>query len=288
MWIKQVTKRNSPQGKTYYQYQLSETYRLDGIVKHRSVVYLGDNQLLRDKNTRQLVGRLLENKIKNAPELSEDFSGCPQEVLRLVEEYYSKYLLKISIEDNPELSLESADKREYIPVDPSSTTVFDSKEIGAEWMCHKMLEHIGLASYLEKLGWDKQTIELALVSIISRAVASLSENRTEQWIEQNSAVSELFESLPEKITRHYLYKSASKLYSIKEDIEKFFYSRLTSMFDIDDKIVIYDLTNTYFEGRKDNSKIAKFGRSKEKRYDCKQVVVNSYGLLKHSRIYKCN
>jgi transposase len=55
---------------------------------------------------------------------------------------------------------------------------------------------------------------------------------------------------------------------------------------------LYDLTNTYFEGRKVNSKIAKFGRSKEKRSDCKLVVlamvVNVEGFIKYSNIFEGN
>jgi len=37
-----------------------------------------------------------------------------------------------------------------------------------------------------------------------------------------------------------------------------------SCFDIQDKIILYDLTNTYFEDRKQGSKLAKFGRINEK------------------------
>jgi len=64
------------------------------------------------------------------------------------------------------------------------------------------------------------------------------------------------------------------------------------MFDINDKLVIFDLSNTYFETRKAQSKIAKYGRSKEKRSDCPLVVfsgvINSQGFIRHSRIYEGN
>jgi len=56
--------------------------------------------------------------------------------------------------------------------------------------------------------------------------------------------------------------------------------------------MIYDLTNTYFEGVKAGSELARFGKSKEKRNDCKQVVlaavVTPHGMLRHSRIYEGN
>jgi transposase len=37
--------------------------------------------------------------------------------------------------------------------------------------------------------------------------------------------------------------------------------------------MLYDLTNAYFEGRKEGSKLAQYGRSKEKRNDAKLVVL---------------
>lgn len=56
--------------------------------------------------------------------------------------------------------------------------------------------------------------------------------------------------------------------------------------------MLYDLTNTYFEGRKTGSSLAKFGRSKEKRSDAKLVVlalvVNPEGFIKYSSILEGN
>jgi hypothetical protein len=59
-----------------------------------------------------------------------------------------------------------------------------------------------------------------------------------------------------------------RLFAEKDKIEGFLSLKTNQLFDIEDKIYIYDLTNTCFEGRKTSSKLAKFGRSKEKRSDC--------------------
>jgi transposase len=75
-------------------------------------------------------------------------------------------------------------------------------------------------------------------------------------------------------------------------LEKHLETTTNELFDLEDKIIIYDLTNTYFEGRCTNSKIAKYGRSKEKRNDAKlvvlAVVVNTEGFLKYSQIFEGN
>lgn len=82
------------------------------------------------------------------------------------------------------------------------------------------------------------------------------------------------------------------LYRQQEAIEQFLSSRTNELFDIQDKIILYDLTNTYFEGRKTASKIARFGKSKEKRNDANLVVlalvVKVEGFVKYSHIYRGN
>ena len=292
MWIKEVKKQNSEKGKTFYQYQLTETYRVDKAVRQKSILYLGDHQLLREKANRRIIASLMKNLIRNTPPLSEDMLEVSTELVSLSELYYNKYLLKIAALESSKDTSADQEVIHYELVNPESTTVFDCREIGAESMSYNILERIGLRDYLKRIGWEDKWIDYALISIISRAVACSSEHKTERWLEQNSGLLELFPSGIGKVTRHHLYKVADKLYEIKDELEEFFYTRLTNMFEINDSIVIYDLTNTYFEGRKADSKIAKYGRSKEKRYDCKQVVlaavINEQGFLKHSSIYEGN
>jgi transposase len=79
---------------------------------------------------------------------------------------------------------------------------------------------------------------------------------------------------------------------VKSVLEKKLSKRTNELFDLSDKIILYDLTNTYFEGSKRASKLAQYGRSKEKRSDAKLVVlamvVNAEGFLKYSSIYPGN
>jgi len=64
------------------------------------------------------------------------------------------------------------------------------------------------------------------------------------------------------------------------------------MFSFKDSLVIFDISNTYFETGKHHSKRAQYGRSKEKRDDCPLVVftavINKEGFIRHSRIYEGN
>lgn len=116
--------------------------------------------------------------------------------------------------------------------------------------------------------------------------------KTARWIKGNSVVCELTGYEKEKLTKDKLYKSALVLYGIKDTLEKHLSKCTNDLFDLEDKIVLYYLTNTYFEGEKRNSNLAKFGHSKEKRKGAKLVVlalvVNIEGLIKYSSILEGN
>ena len=292
MYIKEIKKNNTPNGKVFRQYQLSETYRVDGKVKQNSLLYLGTHELLKSKDNRTVVAKLLESKIKNEQILSNDFVNIPLELNQLAEHYYSRFLQKKQRESQHEDPKKKEDNIVYESVDLNTTQVFDCREIGTEWICYQMLSRLGLKEYLEHKGWSDKKIDDALISIISRAAASYSEHKTESWLGINSGLTELFDIRTGSVSRHDLYRASDNLYNLKTELEEYFYNKTTTMFDLDDSILIYDLTNTYFEGRKLNSKIARYGRSKEKRNDCKQVVlaavINKHGFLKHSNIYSGN
>jgi transposase len=131
-----------------------------------------------------------------------------------------------------------------------------------------------------------------MIHLISKAVYPCSENKTAQWINDNSAVAELFGKDPSKISRFQLYKVCKDLYRDKEAIEQYLSSKTNELFDVEDKIILFDLTNTYFEGQKADSEKARYGRSKEKRKDAKllslALVINQAGFTKFSKIYQGN
>jgi hypothetical protein len=119
-----------------------------------------------------------------------------------------------------------------------------------------------------------------------------SELETARWIQENSAVCEITKYPLEKLTKDKLYKSSLRLFEHKEDIEKYLSVKTNQLFDLQDKIYLYDLTDTYFEGKMKYSRLAKFGRSKEKRSDCKivvlAIVMNVEGFIKYSTIFAGN
>jgi predicted Rdx family selenoprotein len=215
-------------------------------------------------------------------------------VLRHVEEFYQRMVAEKRIDVFVDKKDKTASKngKDLQMIDLNSIRNKDVREIGAEWMSYQAMRQLQIAPFLESQGWSEDQVKLALTHIISRAVYPASELETTRWIRENSAVCEITGFDTQQITKDRLYSISKKLYAQKEALEQHLSVRTNELFDIQDKIVLYDLTNTYFEGSKLGSKLAKFGRSKEKRSDAKLVVlglvINPEGFIKYSSILEGN
>jgi hypothetical protein len=291
MFIRQVKKTNAKQGKIFYQYQLVQASRIDGKVKQNQILYLGSDKELDDKQVRMEVLTQLQSKIFKQNLLHNDFSKVSQ---KLADQYYQKYLIKYdTIPVGNKIIIPQIDTNvDFQPVDIKNVNIENNKTFGSENLCKQIAEKLDFHQCFKNLGFSDSENALAQISVISRALFSASEYKTSQYLEDNSSLKSLFNMNDVKISHQNLYKITDKIYENKIEIDKYIYNKILNVFNLDDSIVIYDLSNTHFEGRKENSKIAKYGRNKQKRNDCKQVVftgvINSAGFIRHSRVYEGN
>lgn len=290
MFIREVKKQRSKNSKVFYQYNLVQTSRIEGKVKQYVVLYLGSDKELQDKADRKLVLASLKSKIFKQSNLFPKY--IPSDLEALAVKYYEKYLIKHGQDTDVDHSLPpTRDKAEFHNVDITGLEVRDVKSFGAEHMCKQVLEKLNLEKCFTDLGMTKEQAIKSLIAITSRAIFSSSEYKTSQILNLNSELTSLYE-ISKPLTHKQLYSLSDRLYKHKEEIDKFLYKRVTDLFNLEDKLVIFDLSNTYFETNKKASKLAKYGRSKEKRTDCPLVVfsgvVNPEGFIRHSRIYEGN
>lgn len=290
MFIRQVKKQRSKSSKVFYQYTLAQTSRINGKVKQRTILYLGSEKLLEDKKNRDYVLNILKSKIFNQPELF--FSDTPKNLKDLALQYYDKYCIKYEQgQQNPTSVPPQPAKAEFHNIDLKGLEIEDVKEFGAEHLCKQVLDKLQLREHFKTLGMADNQITKSLISIAAKAIYASSEHKTSQILDMNSELASCY-GYEEKITHKQLYAVSDLLFKNKSNIDKYLYNKITNLFDIDDKLVIFDISNTYFETRKAESKIAKHGRSKEKRNDCPLVVftgvINSQGFIRHSRIYEGN
>ncbi len=299
MFIKPITIRNRHSGKIYHYYRLCQSYRIGDAPRHRTILNLGKLEGLPDRREHKILADCIERIVYKKGTLFE-LTDSP-EIKRLSEHYariiINKGLIEVSSGSGSEGESSggvflSSSPSDYQKIDLESIQHQFVREVGAEWLCKQTIERLGLAGYLIQEGWSKRWIKIALVYLTGRAVFPASDKKSAEWIQQNSAVGELYGIEIGKINRHHLYKVSKMLYRDKEKIEKYLSKRSEELFNVEDKILLYDLTNTYFEGEKKYSKKAKFARSKEKRNDARLMalglVTDKAGFIKYSRIFEGN
>ncbi len=295
MYFKVSMRTNPATGRYCGYYRLVESYRNQSDrVCHRTMLNAG---YLDELTTDQLnlIQKILTAKVANHDNALFKLPYTDDKiVMHYVDEFYNRMVAEKRIDVLVEQKDKKASKngKDLQMIDLNSIRNKDVREIGAEWMSYQAIRQLQLAPFLERLGWNEDQVSLAQTHIISRAVYPASELETTRWIRENSAVCEITGFDIEQVTKDRLYSISKKLYAEKEALEQHLSIRTNELFDIQDKIILYDLTNTYFEGRKQGSKLAKFGRSKEKRTDAKLIVlglvINPEGFIKYSSILEGN
>lgn len=285
MFLKVVNKGSRIKGNVVMHFRMVEAYRQGDTVRHQNIYHLGTLPELTQPEDIKALGRRIDELVKEKISGQKTMFACENpEVERLAQYYSEQIILKNKIDYDK--------SKNYELIDTNSLSHSDVREAGAEWLTHQALDQLKMKEFLENVGFSELEIQLAYTHIISRAVCPNSEYATVRWIKENSAVSELTHYPLDKLTKDKLYNCSKQLYAVKDKLENHLSKKTNELFDIQDKIIIYDLTNTYFEGKVQSSKIAKYGRSKEKRSDAKLIVlalvVNEYGFVKYSKIYEGN
>jgi hypothetical protein len=271
-------------------YRLVESYRnVEDRICHRTMLNVGflDMDEVKPEQLNQIQKILTLRSENSSPGLFEELIIDPI-VNHYVEVLYARLVSEKKI-DLPGSAVRSRGRgHDWATIDLNSVRNRDVREIGSEWLCYQSLEQLRMGDFLSNLGWEEKDVRLAQTHIIARAVYPASELKTADWIRENSSVCELTGYPLEEINKDRLYRISLMLYREKANLENYLSLRTNEMFDIEDKIILYDLTNTYYEGRMIASRIAKYGRSKEKRTDAKLIVlalvVNPEGFIKYSSI----
>ena len=217
-------------------YRLVEPYRSASGVRHYQVVNFGELKELTTIDQRKKLARRVEQLIVQHKQKTIDMFVVEDSVVEKQAHFFFHKIL-----ENERLDIDKGKHKELIDVD--SVTLEDIKEIGAEWLCYQAIEQLQLPKLFASLGWNTSKINLALTHLISRAVYPASELKTSYWLQDNSSVCEITGYDVDKVNKDKLYNISKKLYEVRDDIEQHLSNTTSSLFNLDDKIIIYDLTN---------------------------------------------
>jgi len=284
MFIKEIKKQNRGYDKVFISHRLMESYRTERGPRQKKILSLGKLDLPKEQ------WKLLADRIEEKIIGQESFLSIDENIESLATHYAS-----LIIQQQITLSKHQIKKRqqsEYETIDINSVSNSKVRSIGAEYVGYETFKQLGFDTLFGKLGLSKQETDLSALSIVGKLVYPASEHRTRAWAQHLTGLDELLGADFSHLSNNALYRTSDLLLSFKTQIEEHLKLRERDLFSLNEKIILYDLTNTYFEGSTKKNKKAQWGRSKEKRSDCPLVtlglVIDELGFPKASTIFKGN
>ena len=244
------------------QLQLVQSYRNEeGQPRQRIVASLGKMDI--PEESRNTVARYVEQSLRGERDLFEN-------EITTKEAEWIDYIVKIAERtrsaklDDSEVKLDG--------VLASQVETLNIVEFGPELVGMEAWRALGLTEELLKQGMNKRAVSIAQTMVINRIVEPLSEWALIDWVKR-TALPECLDVRITKSTKDRLYKTSDELISRHKEIEKHLRNKEESLFGSTGSIVLYDVTNTHFEGLCKANPKAAYGKNKQKRNDCLQVAV---------------
>jgi len=146
------------------------------------------------------------------------------------------------------------------------------REAGPEHVGRVFWERLGLGEILEEVGLGERVRGLLCAMVLNRLIDPKAEYGMPEWI-RSTALDDMLGMEFEDLAEDALYRAMDEVYPHRVAIESTLAAREEDLFNLDRTVFLYDLTSTYFEGLAKRNRKAKRGHSRDKRPDCKQVVV---------------
>jgi hypothetical protein len=287
MFIKKINKSNKNSKKIYTYYRLIESYRTKNGPRHRTILNLGRLNIPRKEF------KILADRIEEILTGQKSFFPKSSHIETLAQ-HYANIIIKKKIKLRSLRKKSSAKEKEprYITIDIHSTKTRENRSIGGEHIGLSIIKELKLDKYLKQLGFSEKQLNAALLCIIGRLLSPNSERWTYQWCKRISGLGELLDVDFSRYGRNILYRTSDKLYEHKKEIEDYLTNMERDLFSLKETMLLYDLTNTFFEGKINKSELKRRGHSKEKRSNAPLVtlglILDENGFPKTSRIFKGN
>ena len=241
-------------GKTYTNYLLVESVQTPDGPRQRTICSLGSLEPAPAEDWLALA-----HKLESALQGQESLPDSPPEI-----EQRSEQARNGKKRAAPSVSA--------ITVDPDRITMEEAREAGPVHAGHQMWRQLGIEAILQGAGLSERARRLTEAMTLNRLICPRSEHAMPDWV-RRTALGEILNENFSKLDDDALYRNLDRLHPNREYIERELAEREKTLFNLDDTVYLYDLTSTYFEGQAKANSQAKRGYSRDKRPDCKQVVV---------------
>ena len=256
MYIRKSTR--TYKGKTYTNYLLVESNQTPKGPRQRIICSLGS---LEPGPAEEWLG--LAHKLQSALHGQESLPESSQQIQEWVEKARRK---------NRGAARADESRPGSIAVDAAKIEVELAREAGPVHVGHQLWGQLGMNRILQEAGLSQRACSLTEAMTLNRLICPRSEHAMPDWI-RRTALGDILKQDFSKLQDEALYRNLDRLHPNREHIERALAEKEKTLFNLDDTVYLYDLTSTYFEGEAKANPQAKRGYSRDKRPDCKQVVV---------------
>jgi len=245
--------------KTYINHLLVESVHTPKGPRQKTVCSLGDLSPRPAKEWLKLAHKI-EDALLGQDGLFYEADAETKETIKKVKERQKKE--KSDTKDSDDLIT--------VHVDKVDTTLH--REAGSSHVGYQFWKRLGLEDILKDVGLSKRAQILTCAMTLNRLIYPLSEHAMPDWI-RSAAVDDILGVDFNDLSEDALYRNLDRLYSNRAAIESALVERERNLFNLQPTVFFYDITSTYFEGQAKKNHKAKRGYSRDKRPDCKQVLV---------------
>jgi len=283
MFIRKVPHRNKKNRKEYHTYKLVESIRTERGPRQRDILNLGVDFDLPKEQWKDLA-----NCIEEIITGQKSLINYPKAIRSLARRYARKIIREQACvvaggEDFPP---------DYATIDVNTVDNEEARTVGAEHVVYETIKELGIDGKLRELGLNRHQAAASLGVIAGRMIVPGSERATHQWLQNVSALDELMGVHFSELSLDRVYKVSDRLLRHKDALEEHLRRSEGQLFALEEKIILYDLTNTFLEGSGKYNPKAHYAKSKDKRNDCLLVtlglVLDMHGFPKKSRIFEGN
>lgn len=288
MFIRRTQTRTSASGEVYFTHRLVRAERVGGKVRQVTLLNLGRHFELESADWPLFCSRLRELVSGQSALLAMPVS----EAIEAAAQRYAALLQPRA--ETSEAAAAASPKASSGPtwVDAESLELLDPRTVGVESLALHAIRTLKIDESLRSAGFNAVDLAAAIGQIVARMAHPASERQTLRWLQQRSALGELWGYDYARLSLTRLYRVSDALVGCQAKVETALYSRLSEVLGMQDTIALYDLTNTYFEGLGEGNPQARHGWSKEKRNDCALLtlglVLDGQGFVRRSEVFAGN
>jgi transposase len=264
MYVRRTTRRYKD--KTYSNYLLVESVHTPNGPRQKVICSLGDLSPRPAEDWLRLA-RKVEDALVGQINLLSDPDPEVEQIVHQVRNRQARLSSHgTQTVTDPDLAAD------LVAVHTSRVTATRVRTAGAVHVGFQFWKRLGFNGVLKHLGFSAKAIRLTCAMTLNRLIHPDSEHAMPDWI-RSTALGDILGVDFTALVDDPLYRNLDRLHPNRAAIESNLVEHERQLFQLDATIYLYDLTSTYFEGQAKRNPKAKRGYSRDKRPDCKQVVV---------------